>query len=330
MSGANEADGIKSGNQEAGSSMAGASESSSQMTSRLLSGDPVVLKGSDVVRAMNEAIEAELAGMRILSGMPSEQWMPPKLAILRVGARPDDLAYENGIVKRFAGVGLGVEVSALPEDIAQNDFMAELHRANMDPSIQGILVLRPLPEQIDSKLVADSIEPAKDVDGISPVNMVKVFTGDPSGFAPCTAAAVVAMLDHAGIGLRGTRITIVGRSLVVGKPLAMLLLSRDATVTICHSKTRDLPGMCREADVLVACVGQARMLGAMHVKSGAVVVDVGINVDGDGNLCGDVDFDAVAPLAGAITPVPGGVGTVTTTMLARQLVHAAKGLLASG
>ncbi|MDR0468925.1 MAG: bifunctional 5,10-methylenetetrahydrofolate dehydrogenase/5,10-methenyltetrahydrofolate cyclohydrolase [Peptococcaceae bacterium] len=263
--------------------------------------------------------------MKTESGV-SETWVAPKLAILRAGERPDDLAYEKGVVKRFADIGLNTEVYAFPEDVSQEDFVAALRKVNADPDIHGILLFRPLPVQIDDKLAADIIEPAKDVDGISPLNMAKVFTGDQSGFAPCTAAAVVAILDHAGIGLRGKRVTIVGRSLVVGKPLSMLLLGRDATVTLCHSKTLDLPGVCREADILVACAGQRKMLGADCVKPSAIVIDVGINVDEDGNLCGDVDFEAVLPLASAITPVPGGVGSVTTSVLAQHLIWAAKGL----
>ncbi len=277
----------------------------------------VILKGADVVKEMNEAMMAELA-LRTADGLAV-----PKLAIVRVGERPDDLAYERGAVKRFANIGLRTEVYAFAAEISQEDFLAAFRQINADPDVHGILVFRPLAPQIDDRLVIEAIDPAKDVDGISPVNMAKIFAGDDSGFAPCTAAAVVAILDHAGISLKGKRVAVVGRSLVVGKPLSMLLLARDATVTLCHSKTLDLPAVCREADILVACVGKAKMLGVEYVRPGAVVIDVGINVDEEGNLWGDVDFTAVEGIAGAVTPVPGGVGTVTTSILARQLMKAA-------
>ncbi len=276
-----------------------------------------VLKGADVVKEMNEAMMAQLAA-RAAAGQDA-----PKLAIVRVGKRADDLAYERGAVKRFANIGLRTEVYAYPADIRQEDFLAAFRQINDDPDIHGILVFRPLAPQIDDQLVIEAINPGKDVDGISPVNMAKIFAGDSSGFAPCTAAAVMAILDHAGISLKGKRVAVVGRSLVVGKPLSMLLLARDATVTLCHSKTLDLPALCRESDILVACVGKAKLLGAEYIRPGAVVVDVGINVDEEGGLWGDVDFAAAESIAGAITPVPGGVGTVTTSILARQLMKAA-------
>ncbi len=277
----------------------------------------VVLKGADVVKEMNEAMMAQLAA-RAAAGQDA-----PKLAIVRVGERADDLAYERGAVKRFANIGLRTEVYAYPADIRQEDFLAAFRQINADPDVHGILVFRPLAPQIDDQLVIETIDPGTDVDGISPANMAKIFAGDSSGFAPCTAAAVMAILDHAGISLKGKRVAVVGRSLVVGKPLSMLLLARDATVTLCHSKTLDLPAVCRESDILVACVGKAKLLGAEYIRPGAVVIDVGINVDEEGGLWGDVDFAAAQSIAGAITPVPGGVGTVTTSMLARQLMKAA-------
>ena len=289
------------------------------MNSGLRKISAIAFRGRDVVEDMNEAIKADLA--RLPEGCPA-----PKLAILRAGERPDDIAYENSIIKRFAGIGLDTLVRPCPETIGQEEFLADLHRMNGDAEIHGILVLRPLPEQIDSRIVAEAIDPRKDVDGISPVNMAKVFAGDAGGFAPCTAAAVVAMLDYANVELSGKRVAVIGRSLVVGKPLSMLLLGRNATVTVCHSKTQDLPAVCREAEILVACVGRAKMLTGDYIRPGATVIDVGINLGEDGKYCGDVDFAAAQGLAGAITPVPGGVGTVTTSILAQQLIRAAKGL----
>ncbi|MDR1194581.1 MAG: bifunctional 5,10-methylene-tetrahydrofolate dehydrogenase/5,10-methylene-tetrahydrofolate cyclohydrolase [Peptococcaceae bacterium] len=274
-----------------------------------------VLKGADVVGQMKEELTAALAALRVT----------PRLAIVRVGERADDLAYERGAIKRLSGLGLQASVFAYPADISQEDFLAAFRRINDDPAIHGILVFRPLPGQIDDGAVIAAIAPGKDVDGISPVNMAKVYAGDPAGFAPCTAAAVMAMLDYGKVELKGRRVTVVGRSLVVGKPLAMLLLGRHATVTVCHSRTADLPAACRQAEVLAACVGKAKMLGKEHIAPGGTVIDVGINVDADGSLCGDVDYAAVADIAGLITPVPGGVGAVTTAILARHVIRAAAG-----
>ena len=167
------------------------------------------------------------------------------------------------------------------------------------------------------------IDPKKDLDGISPVNIAKVFSGDSTGFAPCTAEAVIEMLDYAGIDIKGKRVTVVGRSLVIGKPVSMLLMKRNATVTVCHTKTVDMEGTCKNAEILVAAAGSARMIKKDYVAEGAIVVDVGINVDEEGNLCGDVDFDAITDIAAIATPVPGGVGSVTTSVLAKHLVKAA-------
>ena len=168
------------------------------------------------------------------------------------------------------------------------------------------------------------IDPKKDIDGISPMNMAKVYAGDASGFAPCTAEAVVEMLDFAGIDCTGKKVTVVGRSLVIGKPVTMLLMKKNATVTVCHTRTKDMKEECRAADIVVAAAGVAKMLDASYLSEGAVVIDVGINVDADGNLCGDVDFDSASEKASLITPVPGGVGSVTTSVLAKHLLQAAK------
>ncbi|MCR5397565.1 MAG: bifunctional 5,10-methylenetetrahydrofolate dehydrogenase/5,10-methenyltetrahydrofolate cyclohydrolase, partial [Lachnospiraceae bacterium] len=188
----------------------------------------------------------------------------------------------------------------------------------------GILLLKPLPKQIDEKEVERCIDQRKDLDGISPMNMAKVYAGEKDGFAPCTAEAVVEVLDYAGIDLTGKRVTVIGRSLVIGKPVAQLLIRKNATVTTCHTKTLDMPARCKEAEVLVAAAGVAKMVTADYVSEDAVVIDVGINVDSDGNLCGDVDFDAVAEKTSLITPVPGGVGSVTTSVLAKHLLRAAQ------
>jgi methylenetetrahydrofolate dehydrogenase (NADP+)/methenyltetrahydrofolate cyclohydrolase len=214
-------------------------------------------------------------------------------------------------------------VTELPEDISQAQFEQAFAAVNDDPATHGILLFRPLPKQLDEEPVRGMINPGKDVDCMSPVNMAKVFSGDESAFAPCTPEAVMEVLAHYGIDLKGKRVTVVGRSMVVGKPLSMLLLKQHATVTICHTRTVDLAGTCRNAEILIAAAGKARMITADFVSENRVVVDVGINVDSDGNVCGDVDFDAVAPHAAYISPVPGGIGAVTSSVLAKHVVRAA-------
>ncbi len=276
-----------------------------------------VIRGTDVARSLGERVQKEaerLAGNGVR----------PCAAILRVGENPGDIAYERGAVKKLESLGIGVRLAGLPAEVSQNTFMEELENLNGDPSVHGILLLRPLPPQLDEALIAERISPCKDVDAINPDNLYKVLAGDKSGFAPCTPEAVMAILDHIGEPLQGKKVTVIGRSLVVGKPLALLALDRNATVTVCHSRTEDLAGVCREADVLLAAVGRRGLVTADHVAPGAIVVDVGINVDDAGKLCGDVDFESAAPIASYITPVPGGVGSVTTTVLADHVVRAAK------
>lgn len=274
-----------------------------------------LLKGIDVANAINEKLIKESADMggRV-----------PKLAIIRVGERPDDMSYERGATKKMEKVGFACESFVFPETIENEAFQKEFDAINDNPQIDGILLLRPLPKHLDEEAVVDRISPEKDLDGISPVNLAKVFAGDKTGFAPCTAEAVVEMLDFAGIDVTGKRVTVVGRSLVIGKPVSMLLLKKNATVTICHTKTKDMKEECRRADILVAAAGVAKMINTEYVGKGAVVIDVGINVDNNGKLCGDVDTDGISSLASVATPVPGGVGSVTTSVLAKHLLQAAK------
>lgn len=271
-----------------------------------------VLKGADVVSAINETIKKELETMTTI----------PKLAIIRVGEKGDDISYERGATKRMATVGIRVESFVFPEDISHELFQKAFDEINVNPDIDGILLLRPLPRQIDEKEIEKRINPLKDVDGISPLNLAKVFAGEEDGFAPCTAQAVVEMLRFAEIPLEGKRVTIVGRSMVVGKPLAMLLMKENCTVTVCHTRTVDLEETCQHAEILVAAVGRANHLNAAHVGKGSIVIDVGINVDEYGKLCGDVEFNDIASNASLATPVPGGVGTVTTSVLAKNVVKA--------
>jgi methylenetetrahydrofolate dehydrogenase (NADP+) / methenyltetrahydrofolate cyclohydrolase len=279
----------------------------------------VIMKGSEVVAAMKDELVREVEAL-------AQKGIVPELGIVRVGARPDDLAYERGAMKRMESVGIRCRLFELPESIGQEEFEKEFSAVNSDPQVHGILLFRPLPRQLNEDPVRSMINPNKDIDCMSPVNMAKVFAGDESGFAPCTPEAVMEVLAHYAIDLKGKRVTLVGRSMVVGKPLAMLLLKQNATVTICHTRTVDLGATCRNAEVLIAAAGKAKMIPAEFVADNAVVVDVGINVGSDGTMCGDVDFDAVAPKASYITPVPGGVGTVTSSVLARHVVRAARGL----
>lgn len=274
----------------------------------------ITMKGAAVSAKLKEQVE---------KGLETLTWVP-KLTIIRVGENPDDISYEKGATKKLTSFWLEVESKVFPGDISDEAFKREFAAINADASVDGILMLRPLPKQINEQDIEKMIDPAKDLDGISPVNIAKVFSGDTSGFAPCTAEAVVCMLKMNDIALSGKRVAVVGRSMVVGRPLSMLLLHENATVTICHSRTANLPEVCREADILTACVGKAAMINHTYVKKDAVVIDVGINVDENGKLCGDVDFADLEGTASAATPVPGGVGGVTTAVLAQHLVRAAR------
>ena len=273
-----------------------------------------ILKGLPVANAIND---------KLMEQVKSIEGPLPHLAMIRVGERPDDCSYERGAVKKMDKVGVRCTTYTFDADIDNETFQAEFDKINENPDIDGILMLRPLPKQLDEKQIENKIDPRKDLDGISPLNLAKVYAGDESGYAPCTAEAVIEMLDYAGIDIKGKRVTVVGRSLVIGKPVSMLLMKRNATVTVCHTKTVDMEGTCKNAEILVAAAGSARMIKKDYVAEGAIVVDVGINVDEEGNLCGDVDFDAITDIAAIATPVPGGVGSVTTSVLAKHLVKAA-------
>lgn len=273
----------------------------------------VGLKGAEVSAKIRNEIEERLKQCKTV----------PMLAIVRVGENPDDVSYERGATKKMENFGLSVKSYVFPGEISNEEFQKVFQAINDNPEVTGILLLRPLPAQIDEAAIERMINPDKDLDGISPVNAAKVFSGDTSGFAPCTAEAVIEMLKGYDISITGKRVTIVGRSMVVGKPLAMLMLGENATVTVCHTRTADLQAACQNAEILVAAAGKARMLDASHVGKDAVVIDVGINVDEDGKLCGDVDYQSLEGLASMATPVPGGIGAVTTAVLAKHLVKAA-------
>lgn len=274
-----------------------------------------LLKGAPVSAAIREWAAEEIKQL---------QGSVPKLAIIRVGEKPDDMSYERSAVKKMEAFGLRVQTFVFPKDISDEEFKEAFQKINKDPDVTGILLLRPLPGQIKEKEIEAMIDPKKDLDGISPVNIAKVFSGDPSGFAPCTAEAVIEILKANNISIEGKRAAVIGRSMVIGKPLSMLLLKENATVTICHMRTKELPEICRQAEILVAAAGKAGMVEESWVSDGAVVIDVGINVDENGKLCGDVDQASMESRNLLLTPVPGGVGAVTTAVLAKHLIQAAR------
>ena len=274
-----------------------------------------LLKGAPVSAAIREWAAEEIKQL---------QGSVPKLAIIRVGEKPDDMSYERSAVKKMEAFGLRVQTFVFPKDISDEDFKEAFQKINKDQDVAGILLLRPLPGKIKEKEIEAMIDPKKDLDGISPVNIAKVFSGDPSGFAPCTAEAVIEILKANNISIEGKRAAVIGRSMVIGKPLSMLLLKENATVTICHTRTKELPEICRQAEILVAAAGKAGMVEESWVSDGAVVIDVGINVDENGKLCGDVDQASMESRNLLLTPVPGGVGAVTTAVLAKHLIQAAR------
>ncbi len=246
----------------------------------------------------------------------------PKLAVVRVGEREDDLSYERGLLKRFDAVGALVESVVFPVDVTQEELEAGIKKLNEDDSVHGILVFRPLPKHLNEEVIKEMVTPMKDVDCMGSANTAHVFAQDGKGHAPCTPQAVIEMLDFYGYDLTGKKAVVVGRSMVVGKPLAQMLLKKNATVTICHTKTADLRAEVKAADFVFACAGVAKMLDASYISEGQVVIDVGINVM-DGKLCGDVDYESVSEIAAAATPVPGGVGTVTTSVLLKHVLVSA-------
>ena len=272
------------------------------------------LKGKECVEALLDKMKLKL--------LPFEGFQP-HLVIIRVGDNPSDISYEKGAMKRMEKAGIRASNYRFDADVDPDQFMEAFRYLNNDEDVDGILIFRPLPKHLDEKLICNTIDPVKDMDCISPVNQAKLFAGDESGYAPCTAEAVMELLKTYHIDPAGKEVAIIGRSMVIGKPLAMLMIKANATVTVCHTKTKDIESVCRRADIVVACAGSAKMVTPAFLKNDAVVVDVGINVDKDGNLVGDVDFDAIKDVASAASPVPGGVGTITTSVLAMHVIKAA-------
>jgi len=273
------------------------------------------LKGAPVAAAINERSQAEL--QRLIA-----RGITPTLAIVRAGEREDDLAYENGAVKRCEKVGVAVRRMVLPEDASQDELQKAIAELNSERSVHGVLLLMPLPKQLDGEAARNALSPEKDVDGITDGSLAGVFTGSGRGFTPCTAQACIEILDHYGIDCKGKRAVVIGRSLVVGKPVSILLMAKNATVTVCHTKTVNMPSLTKSAEIIIAAAGKAKAIGAQYLSENQTVIDVGINFS-EGAMCGDVDFEAARNIVSAITPVPGGVGTVTTSVLISHVVEAA-------
>lgn len=280
-----------------------------------------ILKGAPVAAALTETLTARAAALEARGTIPT-------LAILRVGERGDDLAYERGAMSRCAKIGVAVKQLLLPADCTRTQLLDAIRQINADPGIHGCLMFRPLPDKRMEEAACGLLSPEKDMDCMTAGALAGVFSGKGTGFPPCTAQACMEILDYYGVECAGKRAAVIGRSLVIGKPAAMMLLAKNATVTICHTKTADMPAVCREADILIAAAGRAGVVDAAYTNSEQVVIDVGINVDAQGNLCGDVDFSTVESRVSAITPVPGGVGAVTTTVLAKHVIEAAEKTLA--
>jgi methylenetetrahydrofolate dehydrogenase (NADP+) / methenyltetrahydrofolate cyclohydrolase len=275
-----------------------------------------LLTGKEVAQKMDLDIQKDVQELKA-------KGINPALKIMIAGDAADSLAYANSARKMAEKNGIACDIEQVPGATSQDDFVKILKQRNADRNVHGIIVMRPLPKQIKEDVVKYVLAPEKDIDCFNPVNAGKIMAGDMTGFPPATPQAVMEMLRFYEVPMKGKNAVIVGRSMVVGKPMAMLLLGENATVTICHSKTQDLPGVCKRADILVAAIGKARMITPDYIKAGAAVMDVGINVEGD-KLFGDVDTEKAKETAGSITPVPGGVGTVTTRVLLKHVVKAAK------
>ena len=276
-----------------------------------------ILKGAAVANAISENVIASVEALKAEGVVPS-------LAIVRAGEKPDDLAYERAAMKRAEKVGVRIVNEVFPEDISEEDFLAEIDRINKDESVHGILMMQPLPSQIDGSLAREAIAANKDVDGCTSASMAGVFTNEKIGFPPCTAEAAMEMLHFYDVEIKGKKAAVIGRSLVIGRPVGMMLMHENATVVNCHTMTVDVPSITREADILIAAAGKLRSVTAEYTNPNQVIIDVGINWDeAKQGIAGDVDFDAVEPVVKAISPVPAGVGSVTTAVLMKHVVEAA-------
>ena len=276
-----------------------------------------VLKGKPVADALVEKLTERVETLKA-------QGIAPTLAVLRVGEQSESVSYERATERRMATMGIAVRKVTLPESCTQEEVMDAIAGINADEGIHGCLMLRPLPKTLDEQAACEALAASKDVDGITPVSIYALMAKKTSGFPPCTAEACLRMLDYYDVDVAGKNAVVVGRSLVIGKPVAAMLLNLDATVTVCHTKTRALADICRKADIVVAAAGSRGMIDASCVRPDQVVLDVGTNWDAEaGKLVGDVAFDEVEPVVAAVSPVPGGIGAITTAVLATHVVKAA-------
>ena len=278
-----------------------------------------LLKGAPVAASISEDLKNRCDRLKSAG-------ITPVLAIVRIGERPDDLAYERAALKRLSGIGIEPRQFILPENCPENELLRVIDEINSDNAIHGCLMFRPLADRKTEADAATKLLPEKDVDCMTSGSLAGVFAGTNVGFPPCTAQAVIELCDHYKIELEGRNVVVIGRSLVIGRPVSMLLQRRNATVTMCHTRTRNLEEICRRADIIVAAAGHAGLVGAEHISDSLkqIVIDVGVNVLPDGSMTGDVDFEAASEKAALITPVPGGVGSVTTAVLAKHTVIAAE------
>ena len=277
--------------------------------------ESTLYKGKPVADSLKEDLKNRIARLK-------EENLQAKLTIIRVGNNEDDLSYERGIRKNCQNLEIEVETLELPVDVSQADLEKTLTQANEDEKTHGIMIFRPLPRHLDEERIASLINPEKDVDSMNPENLSNLFLGKDKGFVPCTPQAVIDLLDFYNFDFQGANVVILGRSLVVGKPLAMLFLEKNSTVTICHSRTKNTKEITKNADLVVAALGRAKMIDDSYFSKDTIVVDVGINVDEEGKLCGDVDREKVEGKVKALTPVPGGIGSVTSTVLMDHIVRA--------
>lgn len=275
-----------------------------------------LLVGKPVADSIKEEI---LKDVEMLKG----KGIAPTVAIVRIGERPDDIFYENTIVKRCSSFGIQVKLYSLEKDITMDKVVDLLMNINIDKAIHGILIFRPFPKHINDDIISSLIDPKKDIDCMNPINLEKVFEGKNHGLVPCTPKAVMEILKFYGYNLSGKNVVVINRSMVVGKPLSMMLLDENATVTICHSRTKNISELTAKADVVITAVGRAKMLDRSYFTEASIVIDVSINEE-NSKIYGDVDFEAVEDLVSAITPVPGGVGSVTTNILLRQVIIACR------
>lgn len=275
------------------------------------------LLGKEVTAAINERIKKAVVALK-------EKGVIPTLGIIRVGEREDDISYERGATKRCETLGVAYEKFLLPADVTEEELLAVIEQVNQDEKIHGVLLFRPLPKHLNEEKIINTLSIEKDVDGVTDGSLAGVFAGKEQGFPPCTPQGCMEILDYYGFNCTGKKAVVIGRSMVVGKPVAMMLLKKNATVTVCHTKTEDIASVVREADIVIVAAGRPGIVDGSYLRPGQIVIDVGIHVNEEGKLCGDVKYEEAEAIVDAITPVPGGAGSVTTSVLVLHVVEAAK------